>query len=88
MHFQVGDDFNGWVITRVVYANEYREVYTGGVGFILLTGSPRQDSQDKGEPTGHSLKGGDQPHLPFELLFGRGYCRQHAPPIDILRFAP
>ena len=39
MRFQVGDHFNGWEITRVVYANEYREVYTGSAGFNLLTAS-------------------------------------------------
>lgn len=88
MRFQVGDSFKGWKITRVVYANEYRELYTGSLGFIVLTASSRQDNQDEGRPIGHYPKGGDQPYLPFGFLFGRGYCRQHTSLVDVPRFAP
>lgn len=36
MRFQVNDVFNEWIITEIVYANEFREVYKGTHFYLFV----------------------------------------------------
>lgn len=36
MRFQVNDVFNEWIITEIVYTNEFREVYKGNPFYLFV----------------------------------------------------